>query len=207
MKLFSAIFLMLVLNSCSSRSFKRDYEVVDASHKDIPEWINEPMEWAEDEDEDDYESHRYYVYTTEPKSSRTTACEIAKARGASVIAAEISQFIKHSFATSTQGDPTATDSDLSQYVEDNLAKEVQTSIVGAKVERTYWEKRRFLKEKGAKKDYDGYTCSALMKISKDNLDKGFDRAEKKLVSKSKNNETKNKVRKAIEEAQEAFDNQ
>lgn len=198
---------MFILASCSSRSFNRDYEVVDASHQEVPEWVQEPREWAEDEDEDDEEKFRYYVFTTEPKNSRTTACEIAKARASSEIAGEISQFIKQSFATSTHGDPTEMDDKLSQYVEDNLAKEVQTSIVGARVHRTYWEKRRFLKEKGAKKDHDGYTCSALLKIGKDQLGSAFNRANEKLTEKADTSEAKAKVSKAIEEAKAAFENQ
>ena len=207
MKTFIVITSVVLAASCSSRKFKKDYEVVDASHKEIPEWLNEPREWADDVDDPDHEKSRYYVYTTEPKNSKSTACEIAKARAASVIADEISQFIKQSFATSTHGDPTAGDSKLSQYVEDNLAKEVQTFVVGAKVHRTYWEKQRFLKEKGAAKDYDGYTCSALLKISKDNLDVAFNRANQKLAQKAKNPDTKAKVAKAIEEAQEAYEKQ
>lgn len=203
-RLFLSFVFLVSLASCSSRSFKRDYEVVDASHKEIPEWINEPEEWAEDEDEDEYEKNRYYTYTTEPKSSRETACEIAKARAGSAVAGEISQFIKQSFATSTHGDPSATDSDLSQYVEDNLAKEVQTFVVGAKVKRTYWEKRRFLKEKGAKKDYEGYTCSALLEVSKDNLDIAFNRANQKLSEKAGSSEAKAKVSKILEQAQKDF---
>lgn len=207
MKLISTLALITLIASCSSRSFKRDYEVVDASHEDIPEWINEPNEWAEDEDDDDYESHRYYVYTTEAKNSREIACEIAKTRAASVIASEIKQFIKQSFATSAHGDPTATDSKLSEYVDDSLAKEVQSFIVGAKVQKTYWEKRRFSQEKGAKKDYDGYTCAALMKISKKNLATAFNRANQKLSEQASSSDAKAKVAKAIEDAQKAFENQ
>lgn len=205
MKSLMSVFAILVfVAACSSRSFKRDYEVVDASHQEVPEWVNEPREWAQDEDEDDFEKHRYYIYTTDAKNSRTMACEAAKARAASVIASEISQFIKQSFATSTHGDPRAMDPDLSSYMEESLAKEVQSFVVGAKTLRTYWEKRRYLKDKGAKKDYDGYVCSALLKVSKGNLDTAFNRANQKLTQKAQTGEAKAKVSKAIEDAQKAF---
>ena len=203
---FSIIALLLLAVSCSSRSFKRDYKVVDASHKEIPEWINEPMEFAEDEDDDDFESHRYYVYSTEPKNSKTIACEIAKACATSEIASEITQFIQQSLASTIQGDPTEMDQKLSEYVEDNLAKETQSFVIGSKTFKKYWEKRRFEKDLGAKKDYDGYVCSVLVKISKENLELAFNRANQKLVEKADTTKAKAKVAKVIEDAREAFNN-
>lgn len=204
MKLLSAFCLLALAVGCASRSFKKDYEVVDASSVDIPEWVSSPREWAEDEDEDDFEKHHYYIYTSEPQASRTMACETAKARAASVVASEISQFIKQSYASAIHGDPGADEASLSRYIEESLAKEVQSFVVGGKVARTYWEKRRYLKEKGAKKDYDGYVCSALLKLDKSNLESAFNRANQKLAQKAKGNQARDKVSKAIEDAQQAF---
>jgi hypothetical protein len=199
------LFMLLsigILVGCSSRSFERDYKVVDASHEDIPEWIEDLDEWLDDE-EDDYKKNRYYIYTTEAKNSRSTACEIAKARTASSVAAEISTFIKQSFAQSKHGDPTIKNAKLSEYIQDDLAKEVQAFIVGAQNYKTYWEKRRFLKEEGAKKDWDGWTCSNLIKISKANLKKAFERSEKKLATKS-DPKLKETIQRIMKEASEAY---
>ena len=144
--------LSVLVAGCSSRRLERDYKVVDASSQDIPEWVEDLDEWLDDE-EKDYKKHRYYKYTTEAKNDRSTACEIAKARSASSVAAEVSTFIKQSLAQSSHGDPTKENGKLDEYVQDDLAKEVQAFIVGAQNYKVYWEKRRFMKDKGAKKEF------------------------------------------------------
>ena len=98
------------------------------------------------------------------------------------------------------------DQKLSEYVEDNLAKETQSFVIGSKTFKQYWEKRRFEKDLGAKKDYDGYVCSVLVKISKENLELAFNRANQKLVEKADTTKAKAKVAKVIEDAREAFHN-
>ncbi len=209
MKKLISMLSLLVLASCASRSFERSYKVVDASHQDIPEWINEPQVWADDVDDDDdtddySKKNRYYTFSTEAKNSQTISCEIAKARASADLASEITTFIKQSLAVSKQGDPTSQDEALAEYVEDTLAKEVQTFIVGARVYRTYWEKRKFEKELGAKKDWSGFVCSALVKISKANLSNAFDRASKSLVKKSNNSAVKENVQKAMQTAKDSY---
>jgi hypothetical protein len=203
MKKISMLLMMLLLVVGCSRKFKKDYDVVDASSGDIPEWIQEPQEWADDEDEDDFKAHRYYVVNIDPRKSREIACKIAKAQARAEVASEVTAFIKNSFGQATHGDPTDNDEALSEYVEDTLAQEVQAFVVGARVFRTYWEKRKFDKEKGAKKNWAGYTCSALIKISKKNLEKAFKRAEDKLAGKAKK-ENKQMVKKALKAAQDEY---
>lgn len=191
-----------ILASCASRKLERDYKVVDASHQDIPEWVSDLDEWLDDE-EDDFAKNRYYIYETEAKNSRSTACEIAKARSAANVASEISTFIKQSFAQSKHGDPTKLDSKLSEYVQDDLAKEVQAFIVGAQSYKTYWEKRKFMKEMGAQADQEGYVCTSLIKISKDNLKKAFNRSEEALAKKA-DDKSREAVQKIMKEATDAY---
>lgn len=197
------IMLCLVLSFGCSRKFKKDYDVVDASNKEIPEWIENPQEWADDEDEDDFKSYRYYVVNIDARKSREIACKIAKAQARSEVASEVTAFIKSTFGQSTNGDALNKDEELTEYIEDTLAQEVQSFVVGARVFREYWEKRNFSKEKGAQKDWSGYTCSALIKISKKNLEKAFKRAEDKLAGKVKQ-ENKELVKKAVKAAQEEY---
>ena len=100
LKKFVSFFFLGVLASlvgCSSRSFDRDYKVVDASHRKVPEWIVDVDVWAKEE-QDDLKKYRYYTYTSEAANSRSISCEIAKAHVSSVIASEISQFIKDTFS-------------------------------------------------------------------------------------------------------------
>jgi hypothetical protein len=202
MKILISSLILVLFVGCASRKLEKDYKVVDSSHQDIPEWVEDLDEWLDDE-EDDFEKNRYYIYTTEAKNSRSTACEIAKARSVANVAAEVSTYIKQSLAQSKHGDPTAKNKKLSEYVQDDLAKEVQAFLVGAQNYKTYWEKRRFLKEEGSDKDWDGYTCTSLVKIPKSNLKKAFSRAEKKLASKADAN-SKETVQKIMKEASEAY---
>lgn len=202
MKLIYLILISIITVGCASRKLEKDYKVVDASHQDIPEWVEDLDEWLDDEEED-FEKNRYYIYTTEAKNSRSTACEIAKARSVANVAAEISTFIKQSFAQSKHGDPTVKNKKLSEYVQDDLAKEVQAFIVGAQNYKSYWEKRRFMKEMGAKSDWDGFTCTSLVKISKSNLKKAFERSEQALAAKA-DEKSKEQVKKIMEEAKEAY---
>ena len=202
--LILSVFILMI--ACSSRSLKKDYKVVDASHEDIPEWVEDVDEWIDDE-EDDAKDNRYYSYTTEAKNSRATACEIAKARSASNVASEVSSFIKQSFAQSKHGDPTKKGGTLAEYIQDDLAKEVQATLTGVQNYKTEWEKRRFEKELGAEKDWTGYTCTSLVKISKKNLKNAFKRAEEKLANKSAADaQAKAQVQKIMQEAEKAYTN-
>lgn len=204
MKIWTLLFTLIIAVGCSSRKLKKDYVVMDASHQNIPEWVSDLDEWLDDE-EKDFKKNRYYIYTTEPKNSRTTACEIAKARSSANVATEVSSFIKQSFAQAKSGDPTASNEALSEYVEDNLAKEVQAHTTGIQAYKEYWEKRRFTKKLGAKKEMDGYICTSVVKISKKNLKRAFARARKALDSKTNSNlAAKRKVEEIMLEAEKAY---
>ncbi len=204
MKMMTVLILSLLFASCS-RSLKKDYKVVDASKKEIPEWVEDLAEWLDDEEDDDEQKkHRYYIYSTEPKNSQSMSCELAKAKAASSVAAEVSTYIKDSLATSMHGDPTKKNAKLSEYIQNDLYKEVQTTIVGAQVYRNYWEKRRYMKDKGAADNWDGFVCTALIKISKDNLNKAFKRTEDKLAKLASDNKAKEQVKKIMQEAAEKY---
>lgn len=196
--------LLVILAACSSRTLKKDYAVEDSSHQEIPEWIQDSDEWAQDNDEDDYKKNKYYTFTSEPKNSRVTACEIAKLRVNSEVASEVTQFIKHSLSTTTEGDSKDLDENLDEYMDETLTKEVQSYVIGAQTIKKYWEKRVFTKDLGAKKNISGFTCSVLVKISKKNMKQAFDMAFKKLKAKAKNYNLKQKIEKAKEDVNKEF---
>ena len=52
--------------------------------------------------------------------------------------------------------------------------------------KTYWEKRFYQKDLGAKKDFYGYTCSVLSGITKANLNKSIIAAQRELERVEKN---------------------
>lgn len=195
---FLYFLLILVITACSSsRSFKKDYVVTDASHKDIPSWLDSPNDWAQKNDKD-YKKFNYYFFETEPKNSRTIACELANARASSRIAAQSSQFIKQALASSITGDPQ--DKSLYQYVEEDLVKIVQANIVGVKVHREYWERRNYKKELGAPKDRTQFVCAVLAKISKENMKRLYEASFSKIEEKADNSDLKARVQEAKEKA-------
>lgn len=203
MRILGAVLSLLVLFSCS-RKFHKDYQVVDASSKDIPKWVDKPLEWAEDEDKEQFKKSRYYVYHSEPKNSREIACKIAEVRAREKVASEISVLIKNSFATVSEGDPNAKEDKLQEYVSDELTQQVQAQFVGSHVLANFWEKRKFLKEEGADEDRMAYVCSALVRIPKELLQKAFDRANKKLSSQTTDKKTKEKIQKVVEQAEQQY---
>lgn len=196
--------LLVLLTACSSRTLKKDYVVEDASHQDLPKWIQDTDEWAQDHDEDDYKNFKYYTFTSEPKNSRVTACEIAKLRVNSEVASEVTQFIKHSLSTTKEGDSKDLEDNLDEYMDETLTKEVQSYVVGAQTIKKYWEKRAFKKDLGSVKNISGFTCSVLVKISKKNMMQAFELAFKKLRAKAKNLGLKQKIDQAKEEVNKEF---
>jgi hypothetical protein len=204
MKYITLALFTIILASCSSRKLQKDYIVVDSSHQDVPEWVEDLDEWIDDTD-DDAKRSRYYIYTSDPKNDRQISCELADARAKNQVAGEVSTFIKQNLASTISGDPKARKEKLDQYVEETLVKDVQANLVGVQTVKTYWEKRRFQKELGAKKNKDAYTCTKLIRVSKKNLKKLFKIAYQKLDNKSKKSqELQAKLKAAIDKAEKAY---
>lgn len=192
--------LLVFLVSCSSRKLQKDYVVVDSSHQDVPEWVEDLDEWIEDE-EKNKNRYRYFTYTSDPKNDRQISCDLASARAGTYIAGEISQTIKQNIESFKNGDPNSKNEKLDQYVEEKLSKVIQAKLVGVKTYKTYWEKRRFQKELGAKKNKDAYTCTKLLKVPKSDMKKMFAVAYKNLDKMAKNDVQKDVVKKAIEKSE------
>ena len=81
----------------------------------------------------------------------------------------------------------------------DLFKEVKATVTGIQEYRKYWEKRRFLKDEGASKNWDGFVCSVLVKVPKSQLKKAFARTEDMLIKQSSNS-AKDQVSKIMEKA-------
>ncbi len=164
-----------------------------------PEWIQTPKKGDNDGNPRNY---RYFVNESESKSKRL-ALQSAKARASASIAQEIVSFINNSYGEATQG---GEGEEITEYKQEQLAKETQTFLHGTEVINTYWEKRKYLKEMGADKDQTIYMAYALVRVNKDTLKEAVDRASKKFLGDVKDPEVKDKASKAIEEAKEAFSN-
>jgi inner membrane protein len=173
--------------------------------EEIPEWVENLNEWIDNEVEKP-KKYKFYTYTTEAKNSRAIACEIAQARIDNKIAAEVATFIKQSFAHTRHGDPTKKKGKLTEYVQDDLAKEVQAHINGVNYIKEYWEKRKFDKELGAKKNWTGFTCTKLARVSKTRMKKLFKKADALMKKNSSSDKaSKEHIEKVLENAAKAFD--
>lgn len=214
--LFALTAGLLIVTGCSStrkvketehETIKKDYEVKDASSNFRPAWIEDVDQWATQEDKD--ARWRWFAFETEPKVNREIACNLAKANVRSDIAGEITTFIQKSLASSQQG-VAAIDANnpktapLSDYVQNTLAERVQSLIHGAAINKTYWEKRDFQKKMGSKKDYVGFTCAVLVRMDAAQLKTAVEKAAEEVVKQAADPETKENVKKALENVDEDF---
>lgn len=209
--------LLVVAVGCSSKrkvkevdnteTIKRDFEVRDASSNFRPAWIEDAEVWAEQEEKD--KDSRWFAFETEAKVNREIACNLAKANARADVAAEITTFIQKTLAASTEGaaaiDPANPKTQpMRDYVSNTLAERVQSLVHGAAVTKTYWEKRQFMKDKGAKKDHIGFTCAVLVKMNKKILKEAILKASEEVVGKADDPEVKENVKKALDKIDEDF---
>ena len=190
-------------------TIQRDYIVRNSSTGNIrPAWVYEPLEWAQAKNRD-VNKYRYFSFETEPKVNREIACNLAKANAKSDIAGEITTFISKSLGSSQEGQASIDENNpqvqgLRSFVENTLAEKVQAMLTGAAVVKTYWEKRNYKKDMGAKRDFIGYTCAALIRMKKETIQNAIDRAGRILDKKTDDPATKENVKNAINEAKDNF---
>lgn len=218
MKLMSMLLILTLGVACSSKkkvkdvdnseTIARDFEVRDASSTVRPGWIEDAEVWTAQENMD-VAKYRYFAFETEPKVNREIACNLAKANVRTDIASEITTFIQKSLASSTEG-AAAIDANnpktqaMREFVSNTLAERVQSLVHGAAVIKTYWEKRNYLQKMGAKKDYIGFTCATLVRMEASRLKAAIDKASEDLVEKADDPETKENVKKALENLSDDF---
>ncbi len=214
-KLTLVFLLSLAVVSCSSskkyederhEDIERDYVVKDSNSKYRPGWIEDAQGWA-NENNEDTKTNWYYSNETEPKVGRKIACNLAKANAKSDIAGEIATKINTELMAEINGNSSIDENNpevkaLMEKVQSEMSASVSMSIHGAKVRKTYWEKRFYQKDLGAKKDYNAYTCAALIQIPRANLNRGIEQVEKKLETVTKEKMSREDVRRAVARAKE-----
>lgn len=218
MKVLSLILVTIFLGACSSskeksrikevdntETIKKDFVVRDASQTYRPIWVTDATEWAKDKKRDT-KQYRYFSFETEPKVTREIACNLARAYTKADIASEISTIIDKSLVETVDGtagidqnDPQVTA--LRDYVETSLVEKVKAKVVGAAIIKTYWEKRQYQKELGAKKDFYGYSCAVLIRIKTEELKSLMEDANK-LVVKEADPSLKERAQEALKKAEE-----
>jgi hypothetical protein len=218
-----AIIALLMLVGCSSKqkeeklvevdnsdTIKLDYEVREASSMKRPTWVENATQWATETEGKEPEKYRYLSFQTEPKVSREIACNLARSNAKADIAGEVVTFIQKELGVSKEGQASIDANNpetkpMREFVSETLVEKIQSLINGASVVNTYWEKRQYLQAKGAKKDYIGYTCTSLIRIEHERLKNLVDEAAKKVVAKADDPETKENVKKALENATVNFE--
>ena len=193
--------LAILVVSCSSkpkpREFKPTYSVVNASDGIIPNWLNEPANGEKEETAK--KKNDYFVSESEHKNKRLCV-KSAEARATAKVASEISQYIKNFYEENASGNQ---DEAAVSYMNENLTQDAQAFVIGAKVYRTYWEKRKYDMEKGAAEDKETYSCNALIKMNKSSLAKAIKRAIKKIEASATD---KSEVAKNLKGAEDNFKN-
>ena len=200
-KLTTFLACAFLLTACSSgRRLQKDYTLIDASSEDFPEWIENPRSVDSEKERKD---HRYFVSEGQSKDKRL--CErSADTRASARIAREIIQFIKNTYTEATQNDQDGVDEEISTYMQEQLAQETQTFVVGVQTVKNYWEKRRYRTELGAPKEDIRFTCFAAVKIHKNDLKKATAHARGKFLKSLSAPEVKEKAEAATRQVEEAF---
>jgi len=186
-----------MVSSCSSRKLQKEYKVVDSNFEDVPEWIADYKDWLGDQDQ---EKNKFYKFETDPKNDREMACKIAKAQASSHVAGEVKVKIKENLTQAIEGDSSDFETKLQEYVSNNLSMDIEANLSGLEVLNSYWEKRAYKKELGADKDYKAWSCTVLLKISKENLMKSIEDSKKKMLKLAQTNAAKETVNKLVEKA-------
>lgn len=206
MKLIGLVTLLSVVGCASKkapekkveeRTFVKDFVVVDASEKSVPDWIDSPSKGDKSKER---KKHRYFVNESSHVNKRL-CLRSAEARATARIAQEIAQFMKNSYGEATQG---GADEDVTEYMQEQLATESQAFIIGASVLKTYWEKRRYKESLGAEEDMTKFNCFALVKMTKKSLEKAVKKSRAKLLGGIEDPEVKKKTDKALNDVAEKF---
>ncbi len=179
------------------RTFKKDYVLMDASQKKLPNWIQKPSKGDKSKAR---KKNRYFVNESAHTNKRL-CMRSAEARATARIAQEIAQFMKNSYAEATQG---GADEDVTEYMQEQLATESQAFIVGSSVLKTYWELRGYKEALGAEEDMKKYNCFALVKMSKKSLEKAVKKSRAKLLGEIEDPEVKKKTDKALDHVADKF---
>lgn len=175
-----------------------DYVIAEVSQPTRPAWILDPMLGDEVKER---KKSRYFV--NESKNVNQRLCvRSAEARATSQIAREIAQFMKNSYTEATQNEG----DEAVEHMEEQLAQESQSFIVGAKTHKTFWEKRKYKEELGAEEDKTEFNCYALVKMTKKDVEEAVKRSRKKLLENLEDPEVKKKAEKALAGAEQAFAN-
>ncbi|MBR1778169.1 MAG: hypothetical protein IJ752_06260 [Alphaproteobacteria bacterium] len=160
-KHLAALSTLCLLSACAG--FKPDYVVKDASESSAPSWTVQSKAHKVDSSSEAKE-HRYFVNDAHNVNQRL-CLKAAETRATQKVASEVAQEIMSRFEEKSQSE----DDTASTKLKDKLEQNIQVNLHGVAVAGKYWEKRSYLKEMGAEKDYTSYKCDVVVRIKKSAL--------------------------------------
>jgi len=162
--------LGLSLVACSG--IKKDYIVTDASYLPQPKWVKKGKYKASKSDE-----YKYFISSGDNVSKRL--CEkTANARANLVVSQEIAQSIDDAYKNTINSNG----NEATESASEKLQQTVKLYLAGVENEESYWEKRQYLKKKGATEDLTKYQCYSLVKMKKTNYNNAVSKSVDKMMS-------------------------
>ncbi|TDJ03628.1 MAG: hypothetical protein E2O68_09810 [Deltaproteobacteria bacterium] len=218
MKWISLLALLITIGCSSTKDdvadkkhedLEKNYKVRDASSNYRPGWIVNANLWAK-KNGVDVTKYRYFSFETGPKVDRDIACNMAKANSKVDIAGEISSYIEKELLSRQEGDAfidenSPEDKKLLHFVSNVLVERIQSNLHGVAIGKTYWEKRSYEKDLGAKKDFTAYTCAVFVKINKDALAEAVEKASKRVVKEARKSGKDKQVERILKDAPDGFE--
>ena len=185
-KKFSALLLSVcLLFACVQ--IQHDYIVKENSEHSLfaPAWIIQSKAYKIDSSAE-AKLHRYFVSDAHNANQRL-CLKSSEINATKKIASDVTREIVNRFAKKNK--KIAIDAEL----KDNLEKNILVNLYDIAVAGQYWEKRDYLKEKGAKKDYTAYKCDTVVKIKKSALIKAIETSRSKIVKMRPDNDIVNAI--------------
>lgn len=193
MKKLLTLFALSLLSACVV--FLRDYEVMENSENSsfAPSWIIQSKAHRA-EKPSDTTKYRYFVGSADNTHLRL-CLKTSELNAIKKISSETSSEI---VKKANKQNKTKKNSDIPN-LKDDMEKNILVNLQGISIVGEYWEKRHYLKEKGAKEEYYSYKCDTVVKIKKSALINAIETYLEKIQ-----NTLKDKNKKIIKEAASSY---
>ncbi len=189
-KCFVVIFIFCSLTACVA--FRSDYIVRENSENTLsaPFWIS-PSKARKIDSSAEAAQHLYFVGEAQDKLQRQ-CLKNAETDALRKIASETAKKVVSRFKEIKRTKKTF--SVIKEKMEQNLLVFVQKEVLAKK----YWERRDYLKEKGAASNHTAFKCNAVIKIQKTDLINALEAYRMKTV-KTMPDDDKKAMEKAVDD--------
>lgn len=184
-----------LLTACAG--FKPDYKVREASDSSKPAWTVQ-SKTSKIDSASERKTNRYFV-SDAVNVDKGLCLRSAEVNATRKIASEVAQEIMGAFEENRK----SADDSANVKMKEKLEQNIQVNLHGVVVAEKYWERRAYMKDSGAEKDYTGYKCDVAVKIKKDALADALEMYKAKTMRTLKG-EDKAAMEKAVDKTVEAL---